>query len=92
MAPATRNIAIPTVPPIPIEIPPSTRPTAQDHNTTMSVRFGPQRSTSEPQKKLAATATTVNPSNTRFATFGVMPIAWTVTTLMTTMTVFTASE
>ena len=58
----------------------------------MSVRLGPQRSTSQPQKKLAPTATTVRERSTRFATVAVIPIAWTVTTLITTMTVFTASE
>ena len=68
-----------------------TSPTHHVPRTIRSVRFGPIRSTSWPQPKLAATATTVRISSTMFAWLWLTPIAWTANTLMTTMTVFTGS-
>ncbi len=90
MAPATRNGANPADP-RPISTPPITRPTAHDASTTMSVCFGPSRSHSQPQPKLAAIATIVNPSRIVFASRSETPSASVVTTLITTITVFTAS-
>ena len=58
----------------------------------MSVFFGPCRSHSQPHTKLIAMATTVSSSRTRFAFASLRPIVFTTTTLITTMTVLTASE
>ena len=56
------------------------------------VRFGPIRSASQPHTKLMTMATRVSDSSTYTLWFSVSPNTFTVTTLITTMTVFTASE
>ena len=58
----------------------------------INVHFGPRRSHSQPQTKLIAIATRVSSNRTRTEVESVRPIAFTVTTLITTMTVLTASE
>ena len=60
-------------------------------STVMSVRFGPIRSHSQPHTKLMAMATTVSPSRIVLASRSETPSASVVTTLITTMTVLTAS-
>ena len=78
--------------PKPIAMPPSTSPNAHETSTQTSVRFGPWRSASQPQTKLIPMATNVSISRTMLAFASVRPIVFTTTTLMTTMTVLTASE
>ena len=77
--------------PRPIAAPPMSRPTAQDTSTATSVCRA-DRSHSQPQTKLMAMATSVSDRRTYTLWFSVRPKTFTVTTLMTTMTVFTASE
>ena len=67
-------------------------PTAHDTRTQTSVRFGPWRSASQPHTKLIAIATRVSDSRTKTVSSSEMPNTSTVTTLITTMTVLTASE
>ena len=61
IAPAMTNVAMPAVVPLnPSEATPSNRPTTHETRTAISVRFGPERSTSQPHPKLATIATTVS--------------------------------
>ena len=92
IAPASRNSTSPGVPGTPSEMPPRTSPTAHDPRTIISVRFGPSRSTSAPQPKLARTATTVSDSRMRFATVVGQAHRLGRDDAMTTMIVLTASE
>src|SRR4051812_46982415 len=103
IAPASRNSAIPIVvgtgAPLTGSVPlsdsdaaPSTRPTAQLTSTAMSVLRGPERSHSQPHTNDITIATRVSDSRIRFACDAVSPTASTATTLMTTITVLTASE
>ena len=78
--------------PSPIATPPISRPTAHEMRTATSVRLGPLRSTSKPHTKLIAIATSVSDKRTSTVLLSDNPKTFTVTTLMTTMTVLTASE
>lgn len=71
---------------------PSSSPTTHEARTAMSVRFGPKRSTSRPQPKAASTATMTRTSDTYRNCPWVSLIPRTAMTLITTISVFTASE
>ena len=103
MAPATRNSATPgiagtgppvtgSVPMIPSDSAPRTRPTAQLMRTAMSVTRGPTRSDSAPHTNDMRIATIVSSRRISTVVCSVKPTACTATTLITTITVLTASE
>ncbi len=70
---------------------PSNRPTTHENRTAISVRLGPNRSTRNPQPKLARIATTVSRIEVMSHWPWVSPTAFTATTLITTISVLTAS-